>query len=123
MKPLALALVFWAYDAFSGSIDPSGSTKTYSTVQAVKGSTATMQGAYTSFVAANPPSQVVTLAADFAPTQLSNLWAFCEVKTDLTNAWGRIATMPYPANGGTFAVSYTNTASQLFYRFGYQFPP
>lgn len=88
----------------------------------VKGATATMQGARQSFVIANPPPNVITMAADYEPTQLSNLWAFCEVRTDITNQWGRIATLPYPANGGTFALSYTNPSPTIYFRFGYQFP-
>lgn len=122
MKPLALALVFWAVNAPGSGIDPRQASTSYSSIQTVKPATATMLGAKQSFVAAQPPPQnVITMAADFEPTQISNLWAFCEVKTDMTNAWGRIATMPYPASGGTFALSYTNASPTIYFRFGYQF--
>lgn len=125
MKSLWIAIgsVIWAYSAFSSSIDPTTAKTTISAGNQVKGGTLMMTSAQASYVAANPPPNVITMAADYAPTQISNLWVFCEVKTDMTNAWGRIATLPYPASGGTFAVSYTNASPTIYFRFGYQFPP
>lgn len=113
LLPLAICAIGAVLPPMPGSGTMAGST--------VKGGQNQMVGAMASFVAANPPPTIVTLAADFSPTQISNLWAFCEVKTDLTNAWGRIATLPYPASGGTFAVSYTNASPTIYFRFGYQF--
>jgi hypothetical protein len=69
------------------------------------------------------PAKVTVLGADFAPTEIKGLTAFCDVKTNLTDPYQRIASLSYPATGGTFAAPFTNTSSQIYYRFGYQFPP
>ena len=67
-----------------------------------------------------PPPKVVTLAADYAPTKLTNLTAIMEVRTNLkTGAWSLVGQLLYPTNGGTFRVPYTNTTKEFYFRAGY----
>jgi hypothetical protein len=59
-----------------------------------------------------------SLAADFAPTQLTNLSAFIDARTNLrSGSWVR-QSAPYPTNGGALYVPWTNIP--VFFRAGYE---
>ena len=84
-----------------------------------------------------PAGKVLTLAADYPPALMrttvkttnglvtnwivmTNLTAFIEVRTTLTQlSWIRIGEVPYPTNGGTLKVPYTNNSPTFFWRAGY----
>lgn len=64
-----------------------------------------------------PAPAVFALAADFAPTPLTNLTAFIDAKTNLAGTnWTR-QSAPYPTNGGTLLVPWSNRP--VFFRAGY----
>ena len=61
-----------------------------------------------------------TLAADFAPTTLTNLTAFIDARTNLSMGGWHRQSAPYPAAGGTLMVPWTNLP--VFFRAGFTIP-
>ena len=61
-----------------------------------------------------------SLAADFAPTKMTNLTAFIDARTNLsTGTWLR-QSAHYPTNGGTLMVPWTDMP--VFFRAGFTIP-